>query len=223
MERLKKDITNYLSPVRLYLDDLEHLFSLLSEDMDVEIRTKQFKFESLDDLKANTASGALNKLAFHASTGHKRDKPYLSLSVDIEPDQVIVHASHALAERCAFVTQLLRSRSPWYSWSTPGALWDGLLRMLSMLVLALVIAFAIQIVSPFAVERTRWIALAVTPILFVVLFAGKDVWIGGSRIYLFSKVGRPSFWHRNRDAILVRVVAGTILILVGFVLGRLSG
>ena len=51
MKRVPDNLNITLPPVRLYLDDVEHIVHRLSDGMEVQINHRAFSYNSLEELK----------------------------------------------------------------------------------------------------------------------------------------------------------------------------
>ena len=94
---------------------------------------------------------------------------------------------------------------------------QGALGVLFLLIAPMTINFAFPLPSVAAIVVT---VLAV--LLGSGLFLGSRVWFGGSRIFLYSSFGKPTFWQRNGDKILASGITSIISAAIGFVAGYLS-
>jgi hypothetical protein len=217
MKRVEETTIVYLPPVRFYLEDLEYVLQVLSKDMDVDIQYQNFSYESLADLKANIQRDSIDSLILSAS---QRAPQYAYLSIHIKPEEVTLFADANTSERRAHVAELLRSKVRWYSWKPNEPWWHGLQGALALIVPAMV-----AVTTVVALPLPPVAAIVVSGLVFVLgtlLLFSNRVWLGGSRIFLYSSFGKPTFWQRNRDTILVSAITSSITAAIGFVAGYLS-
>lgn len=218
MKRLDEYKAIYLPPVRFYLEDLEHLMQLMSKDMVVELQHRNYSYESLDDLRANIKRESIDNLTLNSR--ELRESPYASLSLDIEAGRVRIFAFGNALELKAVVAEFLRTRVKWYSWRPEGSWWDGLQGFLTFFVP--IVAIVLMNFGFHPSPTASIIIVIMVVLLNAVFFLSNRVWLGGSRIYLYSSVGSSTFWQRNGDKILGNTIIALVSAVIAFVAGYLS-
>jgi hypothetical protein len=211
MKRVEESSTVHLPPVRFHVEDLEYMLQLLSKDMSVEIQHQKFSYESLADLQENIRRDSIDSLSV---TAIQRDPQRAYVNIRIDPEGVRLYADPSGSERRAHVAEFLRSKVRWYSWTTNSPWWYALKGAL-----AVAAATLVWLTISFSVPLPRVAEFVVPGLAAVLAFAlslGNRPWIGGSRVFLQSSLGTPTFWQRNRDAILVGVISGVVSFVAGY-------
>jgi hypothetical protein len=217
MRRVPDNLEISLPPVRLYLDDLEHILHRLSDDMEAQIEHRGFTYDSLEELKDHIKRDTISELRMSAEHS---EPPYGYLSVYVAGDGVRVSAGHTAAERASSITEFLRPRVPWYSWRPIGNWWYGIQGVFAML-LGLATFVAIDLLVPLPTALRLLLAVIASLLVGSLAFTNR-VWFVGSRILLYPSVSHVGFWERNREKILVSITSSVLSGLVGFLLGRLT-
>ena len=207
-----QSIELWLPNARLFLDDIEAIYGLLSELGQVEIETNLYKLESLDAFKELPADEEVD----------------VTLRVR-EPNEVTVYlerrlglvsswrASLAVRGVAPQIAARVRQRRGWWDWLLQG--W------VPYAALALIFGpFAASFLPGSAAGSIeRWVEGGIA-FLGVALIAGGRLRQATARHISVVPVRRrdaPSFWTRNRDAVVVGLVVGIVAAIVGALAGVL--
>jgi hypothetical protein len=202
MKERRKSIYQKLPPVKLYLDDIRRIYSIIkSSYTTVRIETDEHELDSTDDLK-KIESDSLSELTIigtnssyeSVSANFERDGAFLFASEDSIPNRgILSKIDEALVDSKRKVARLL------VSW----AFYPVLLLTPAILV--------------FLIEYfTRgWLKVALCICLAVVTIGiyANAFMIGDSRYSTISLIERhkdKSFLARNKDLILVGVITAII-------------
>lgn len=221
MKRREESYTaKSIPPVQLFLDDLKQIIELVQIDKPVEITHGEFSYESLDELTANIHRDRLDHLTIAA---HSFEPSYSSLTIQIRPGGVRISSTGSSQERRAYVAEILRSKSPWYSWTPASHLWQGVQIVTGLYVpIFFILPLTPQNLTNLNDLPITAILLLLTAIIFSARrFFSDRPWLGGSQIYLHTRLGKPTFWQRNSDNILTNLAVAAVTGITGFVLGKM--
>jgi hypothetical protein len=220
MKRIDENVSVTLPPVRLYIEDLDQVVETVSKQDRVEITHGRVLYDSLAELRGNLAVESLRSLQIYVSA--RAFDQWGSLTIRFEPSKVEIRGSEVMSERAAAAAVFLSRQTPWYSWYPTNhlPLWQGFFGALWTTALALAGA-AMYLGSDWTTGPLLFVYLGFLFVGYAVLFS--DVHLGATRIFLYSRHGKPTFWQKNKDAILVAVIAALVSGAVGFVLGRITG
>lgn len=216
--RIDKDVDIDLPGVVLNRSDVEYLINRLADGMkSVKLASGELVYDDVSDMIANSVRRPLNELSITV-TSPKHD----TLWTHIRPGSVRLHGSSALLDRATGVAHFLRSKSPWYCWQPGNAWWWHSLSFAALLGLGVAAALAVPVLlwlpPPWA---QALIGLAIGALPMSMLFSGR-VYFGKSRVDLRATDTSPTFWERNRDAVVLAVLTNLLTGLIGFAVGRLS-
>jgi len=202
MKERRKSIYQKLPPVKLYLDDIRRIYSIIkSSYTTVRIETDEHELDSTDDLK-KIESDSLSELTIigtnssyeSVSANFERDGAFLFASEDSIPNRgILSKIDEALVDSKRKVARLL------VSW----AFYPVLLLTPAILV------FLIEYFTRGWLKVALFICLAVVTIG---IYANAFM-IGDSRYSTISLIERhkdKSFLARNKDLILVGVITAII-------------
>lgn len=217
MKRIADTSATMLPPVRMHMEDVEHILELLKKDMTTEIQYLNYSYESLAELKSNIQRDSISQLRIEAT---RDGSEYGYLNIDIQPDGVRLSANDGATERRAHIAELLRSKMRWYSWMPMKAWWHGLQGGIAGLLLVSAAGLVFVALPVPAAAEFGLIVLIVGG--GTIMLVSDRVWLGGTKIYLSARFGKPTFWMRNRDAVLVGVISSVISVLIGYLAGYMS-
>ena len=213
MKRVDKSISKKYLPLRLYLDDLEEIEGFLSQDHRISFESGDYQYDSVAELAQNRKEEILYDLEI------SQHDPYILVELKRTWARVYVASSEPTSVGIFYnIDQLLRRRrrSPsffytrYFIWLFNGfvilgnlLLWANLLghlglRHLSLAVVVLVIAAAIVLLAAVA-----WIA-------------SVRVW-RYSTIVLRHRREARGFFARNRDSLIVAIIAAIIGASLGII------
>lgn len=219
MERKQPEFWFNPGAVRLYLHDLEEIDRLLrSVDGEIELEVDNYeatyRLSALDDLAEVPGDDRLREIRW------SRWWPAGKLIVRLSDKNVYVTGSPALRGALEEVADVLRRRRrplafvvqpPWRLFVSWVAWW---------LVLTVLVNLGERVgaeVPAFVV--TGGVLVAAGVFLFVVW---RLVWRPGLVLRVYRR-DRPSFWRRNRDQLIVGLIAASSGSVFGYVLAYLLG
>jgi len=198
MKRVKSTYVESLGPVKLFLNDVEEIVSILREvSATVDIRTDEYSMESVEELKK------LDVDCIHELTIQCRE-PYVSLELDryriwlyIAEDTPVSRGlfekvKEVLVRRRRRLARILRN---------PSLIWVPL----GLLIYPIVIGLRLS----------NWSLLALGLFLLIsICIWGRWAWVARferySTIVLRRQSEHKSFWERNKDQLLLSVISAII-------------
>lgn len=201
MRKLKKSITKKLPPVKLYLDDLESIYDILKQKAKgVDITTEDYAVEDVKQLK-NLETKKIHYLSIKCSDPYVTMEFYPGwVKIYFGEDStynrgILSEIEDVLSKRKVFLGSFLAS-----SWAffLNGVLIGG--------------SFSAMI----GMSKTyTWLFLALELIfILLMIFLWRFTFRGYSTIVLLERKEELSFWARNRDQILVGIIAALVSSLV---------
>lgn len=204
----KERITTIKQPTKLFLEDLELIFSILQETMDkVEVENDDFEFDNIQDLSQIKAD-SLIRLKFF---GYKNNMiqifiyicpKYISIILK-KDDPILIGTIEKIKEIFG-----ARKRNFFLSPKT----------VLVFSIIGLVISVSylgsqlfLEVKSFFFIPLIGMISSVLS--LFFLYFSKNQI------ILSYSK-NAPSFWKRNQDKIIIGIITSFLTLLLSFVLGR---
>ena len=198
MKKKLHSISKHLPPVKLYLDDVNEIVSRLqSLCSKIEYSTKNYEFESLDELKQNCGSN-LKELAIQGRS------PYIS--VDIRKHDVHLYTSGESETTIGLyysLKEFLQQKSGWYSKFLNIWLWGTLLW-----IFLIVFSNVIKELKDLP-DILKYFYIFLSFIFFFFLLSLLNRW-KGSTIYLENRYKVSNFWERNKDKIITTIIGALI-------------
>jgi len=198
MKKLKKPLTKDLPPIKLYLDDLEAIFYVLEQKVKgIDITTEDYKLEDIKQLK----SLEIRKIHYLSI---RCNDPYMSIefrgnsaSIYFAEDStynrgILSEIEDILNKRKAFLGRFFASN--WATFVLGGFSGFSFVVMLAML----------------RNESLAYFWLFVGLVLLSIFFSVHSFRLGlwnYCTIALSKRKEENSFWKRNRDPILVAIIA----------------
>jgi hypothetical protein len=196
MKRIKKPISKELPPVKLYLDDLKHIYEILKERVkSIEITTEDYEVEDINQLK-NLEIKKLHRLSIECSN------PYITIefhpssaSIYFAEDStynrgILSEIEDIISKRKVFLGRFLTSF--WANFLIGGLIGGSFIGMLVM------------------PKTYAWLFLALELIFILsMIFLWRFAFRSYSTIILLERKEESSFWKRNRDQIFI-VIIGAI-------------
>ncbi|MDD5038394.1 MAG: hypothetical protein PHN78_03660 [Dehalococcoidales bacterium] len=205
MIKLKKPISKELPPVKLYLDDLKAICDTLAQkaktiDISVDTGIEEYKVEDIEQLK-KLETKKIHELSIKCSD------PYIT--IEFKPGWVKIYFGEdstynrgilseiedILQRRKVFGGRFLTSF--WASFLVGGLIGGSFIGMLVTSKTYVWLFLALELIS-----------------ILLMTFLWKFTFSGYSTIVLSESKEEISFWKRNRDQILVALIAATVGSLV---------
>ena len=209
MKKITHTRAKFLSPVTLYLDDINEIVNKIrSVHSEVEFATKDFVFDSLDELKEKKGY----KLKDLSISGGMHN-----VSLDIRR-LVYLHAfggSEANSELWDKLKEFLKNKSGWLAKILNIKVW-GIIFGIWLLISGIILEITKQ--------RPEFYRLAkdiVTTSFFIIAFfllVSLLVLLKGSTVYLEERHKVPGFWEKYRDNIIMMIVGGIITFFIQFLI-----
>jgi len=216
MKKKRSDLSRHLSPVKLFLNDIEEIITIIqSVCPEVNIANRDYEFESFEELKENSGH-RLKELKISGHSTVLSNRSYVSL--DIKKYDIFLYSgaeSEAVVGVWYTLKEFLQKKAGWISRFLNAVVWFWIFwiwLLISVILLETTKKYieVHNIVEPFAI-----IALGAA-FLFLLLSLLKH-W-RGSIIYLERKHKVSNFWERNRDNIitgLIGAIIGATITLAG--------
>jgi len=211
MKKIEKEQSFDPKPVKLYLEDIENIFSLLSETYEkVLLRTDEFELESVDELKKLNIDN-ISRLSIIA---HQDGWPSFLLSIFYDEIGIRIWkdnpTSLGVQEK---IKQILKKRER-----------SSFLQLLYNKAAAFIVLWFLLISLILSLSQKSSIVLlnilAIALTVLWVFFAYKST---QNLIILKHSINAPSFLKRNSEAILVTIITSIITLLLGYFFGKLTG
>jgi hypothetical protein len=205
--------------VSLDIVDLRVIESELSAIGPIILTSEQFEGEaaSVDEF-TNHDLQSLDELSFSVQDPETFRRP---ISVDLTRERAFIwirDTSHALAGAQLQVEQILRTRRRRVGvWAERVTLPLCFAAPLSFLALA---TFAGERKNGQDVLAVGWLVIPLG-LLLLALAAGMTSRFTRGQILLVPRQQAPGWLTRNRDALIVQILGGAVLLLLGVVIGRL--
>jgi hypothetical protein len=206
MKKLRRTVTRRLSPVLLYREDIEQIFTILRElSPDLEVATDDCAFDNADEW-LEVKRDYLPRLEI-------KTRPRL-VTVDLHPHWVQINAIEDTIQCMGALTkieQLLRSRGR--AAKTLAVVDKALIPFTVLFTLA----------TAHAVLTKSWFTaffLSLAAVVWITLWVWGVYLHNGHAVTIIPKyrVDAPSFWRRNSDKIWIAAIGAAI----GSVLGILG-
>lgn len=203
--------------MKLYMDDLERIVAALQEFSDeISIETDEYSLTELGELEELREEN-ITHLDLGARRWPSDSALPSSVSVNLRPDTAFVFASQDdPASRGTFenVKKFLESRKQPLWWLIHTVDWWGGL-VLGVCVVLIALAWRAGFAWP---SIAALIGLAIS--LGCIAFFIRHRLAKNTIIVLAYRRDAPSFWKKNRDAIIARAIPTVLGVLLGFLLGR---
>lgn len=203
MERLDTPITRSYLPIVLYLDDLTEIIRAFPDpDPRIEISTVEYRFESIDELRDKHPSERLVTLSIKCSD------PYVTLELSRFDATLYVGSSQAAPAGVFWkIDAVLRRAQRRFAWIYS---WPGSIGIWVLFGLAFMPAFRFHVAAGLAV---------------VALWACWGIWSFRVTLRFHSLVilrpktskGMRGFIARNKDQLLVAVIAALLGLIAGVI------
>jgi len=199
-------------PVKLYLDDVDDfIYKIQSVCEKIEFSTKDYEFESLEELKNNSGK----KIKELTITGISLS-PWMNISISVKKFEVHL-STHGKSEAIRGLWHSLRSslqkKSGWYSRFLIPWFW-AIILMCSVLGMGIYLGTSHSTPSPKMFFLNPISASAAFLLILSFLIRWK-----GSTIYLKRRHLVPGFWTRNLDDI-IKVIIGAAIGVGGTLLSK---
>lgn len=199
MRELKKGISVYFPPVRLYLDDVEELFNILKKHAkSVNIETEKYELDDVTHLK-EIKSDKIHKLTLSTSSPYisidfENDSARIYFSEDTTLNRGILSEIEDVIKRCRrrFAHIFHKSHPSFWLPAVAGA--------------SLVQVYKYTKGWPFGVIA----ALILTPIVLGFIFDWKIDFNQYSTIILSERHKQDTFFKRNRDGAIVGIIIAIV-------------
>jgi hypothetical protein len=209
MKRVSKTELFESPPVTLYLDDVEEIIDSFEKGSRVEIRHKDYAYESMEELCDNIAHSSISSLEISASP----KEMWGGVSFEIRPDGCKVFSMPESLKLASHIHFLLKKKSPWYSWAPP-SIFGGLMKIM-LISLANTMGLAFTAFADLQTYHRIFLFGAIIVIFSYVLFSDR-VFFGGSKIYLHKRDSMPGFYDRNKDKIILMIITAIVSFLFGY-------
>jgi hypothetical protein len=206
MEKIDKSQMKDYGPLVMWTNDLEELFSELSNRSKFEFIADDVKFDSVEELNKVSKGRNPSKVKFSASDP--------DLTVELYPHwaRLYVSSSELLASGLFLKIDLILSRCEkkpkffyQYVWAFGG-------------VFVLQNLFMLPPLKPYTNLYLCVVALSLLWLFYVIFIKGWRF----SIIRPMHREERPSFFRRNFDAIVVAIISGVFGALVGVVATKMA-
>lgn len=200
MKKKTNRLCERLNPAKLYLDDIEKIVETMLQISDkVEISNEEYSFESLDELK-ELKQEALRNLEITASHPSR-------ISIHFKKDSIYLHASDdAPASRGILekIKEIVAQRSRRLVWLLNSNFLSGGFFALSMIVF---IFYGV-------IDGNGYCFLAgIIGVIIGWFWSWRSIrsqHFNYSVIILKHRIDAPSFFKRNRDKIIIAIIASVI-------------
>lgn len=199
MKRIRRPISKELQLVKLYLDDLQQIYEVLKEKgKNIKIIAEDYEIEDVNEL-SKLGIKKLHNLSIKCSD------PYITIELDtmwarIYFSEDTTYNRGILSE----IEDVIRKRSNILSRSL--ASWWGY-----ACTLVLFSCFSVSTIVNMKNDITMifgWISLALLLLSIIALITSfRYKLMRYSTIMLYAKKEESSFWRRNKDQILVAIIA----------------
>mgnify|MGYP000258700810 CR=1 FL=1 len=210
MREIKKRFSVNLHPVKLYLDDVTHIINKLSETMAIELQYQNIAYDSIDEFKNNITKESINCLKIEAKS---LTAEHSSIVIDIKFDKVHIYASSKAENLASYITEFLRKKVKWYSWSSNSPWWYFIDMLLSILMMSL---FIITLYLKEDIPTNR-ILPGLLPLSLLYIYLRDKITLKNSQIILHKKMSRPSYLENKKYDLLT----GLIIAVFAFILGKI--
>lgn len=199
MKRIDQSILSFYSPLILFLDDLTEILQIFKDaDKSPEISTKEYLYDSIEEMQEKNKSGRLTCLNIRTHT------PYISL--DLTPYHAYLQSLSSRVEAAGLflnIDKVLRRRQRSASWlfSFGGRCF---------------LAILLGVMVPILFRKGIIVGL-----ISILVCGGSIVWTSWikakchSLIILRPKSGFSGFVQRNKDQLIV----GIVTTILGAILG----
>jgi len=215
MKRKKKTLEGHtlLKPVRLYLDDLEHIIERMErDDLGIIISDTDSEYESLEEISEYRGSVITNI----SITGRKKeDLPYIQISFSCDNIALILHGED---EKLTILWHefkgFLKSKFQWHQFILNPWIWlFVLLGSPAILVWSMVFGAPTEFVIP-----TYFIFLGCASVPLLISYLLRQYY---PLLYLDRRHKIMNFWQRNRDNIFLLIIGGLLGATIKWLLDRL--
>ncbi len=207
-----QSLTVYLPHARLFLDDIEAIWHLLEELGKVEIETNRYELEGLDDLQAVSPDEAVDVTL--------RVRGDNDLTVYLHRNMGVISSWRAtLGVRGAAdqIADRVKQRRDWWDWLLHWWVpYLGLVLILGPVAVSLGPGLPGGLPGRWLGGSVAFLGLAVVTGWQLLRFIARDILVVPVR-----RLEAPSFWTRNRDAVVVGLVVGIVAAIIGAVAGVL--
>ena len=203
MERKKKTPETYTSlrPVRLYMEDLEHIIELIKiRSLEINISDEDYKYDTLDEIQKYRGD-IIHDLSIVAKK--KGNWPLIRIGFSRENIKLFLHSEdEQIILLWHELKDFLKSKLKWYQYIFHPYLQPGILSGSIGLVVGSILGLLIYGFSPEAVKITNYIYIPFALIfLFFLIFYRQFFTI----LYIGRRHKVLNFWQRNRDKIILSI------------------
>lgn len=217
LRRLQEHRNTRLRPIKLWLDDIEDIYKLLNQDeSSVSIEADGFLAETPTDLE-DLGQDYINDLAIERS-GPSSDST-IDLRIGGDSYLWVYRVNNETLGIFHQLTDLLSKKRRGVYKLLPESFAIGL-----MAALGIAASFAVLVTSGSLMFGEAG-AIAGGAIAFPLGFLGSWYFMGRltrSIVIPCHKNSKPNFWQRNKDQILLQVLASLLGLVVGYILGSLT-
>jgi len=196
MRRITKPIRKRLLPAKLYLNDLEHIYDILRKNTKrVDIYTSDYKVEDVKQLTELEIEEE-HRLVF--------DCPEIDISIELLPNGIELFSGSDSVNNSGILVKIeeviKKRRVPFGGFLV--SIWPYIITVCLII---------ISIVIYGSNDYFIWFFLAFAVIIIIAyIFMARFNSNSFSTVKLISKKEESSFWKRNKDQILVAIIAAII-------------
>lgn len=204
MKKITESLGEQLQPVKLYLDDIDSLFQILSEvSTEVKIETSEHQFQNTSDLKK------LDKESIHVFKLYCHN-PYISLDINKRSTIWLFTDKDLPAQRGTF-EKLKKKLIQKKRYSVPTIIYPILFILILNAFFYLVLSYIEKPLEHFLI-----LGLAVLIISYLIGYLTYQIYLNKrSIIFLDKKIDSPNFWKRNKDRIIIAVSSSIVGAIAG--------
>jgi hypothetical protein len=204
---IKKQKTNIIkfNPVKLYFDDIDEIFQLLSvECSEVVVSTDDYVLSDINQLKDFGDKVSNIEIITH--------EPFININIGSENH--IFASQNSIRERgiADGVKEILEIRKRKFSLNSSHH--NKILSYLGFPIFLLLILSSLIIYSDLMIYPAVILAIAIVAIFIYtqLVSAIKTV------IFTKKKIEMPNFWTRNKDQLITSIISGSVGAILGFLL-----
>lgn len=216
MKDINQPISIKLPHLELYLDDLEEIIKIIKNEnptsIILETNGKEFEFEEINKLKTEKINNL--KIAVHFSTFEN-----YTITFDKYGVNIYCYEGKTLYQGLTKkIEDYLKNRKRLF-----GKIAISSIPHISMGALLPIMYFYVSFVVAIKNNAENKTSLTLIGLLLLILFI-FSVFLGfkyKSIIYLKNRSEYKNFFLRNKDQIFVQLLVGLVILIIGFILGRL--
>lgn len=215
MKKISNNEPMILSPVKMYWDDLKEIHDRMETGRELQVKSGEYSYSSLEELKEKTKKNHINEIEFTARSEHFNNR----ISVDIEPGRIWIYQDSESTETAAKVKELLTKNSPWYMYSPDSPAWHMLTGAIGWIPLIIFFTLSSNVESVYLRLVMPFIGVG------IILWTFKNSPIlGRSKIFISLRKDKLTFWERNKEQFLrdliIALISGFIFFLLGYLLPK---